>query len=282
VSYILDALRKAERDRQASPVPTLTTAHAGAESVRRLPGVWAVGGGLALSAIVAYGLFWASGRPDAVRESTRPPLAVARPAASGASAAPGGPSLALERPPERAAVPPTLAPGVAVERLSGGDAPARPPVASVAPPTKGPRAADDRRRGPSAAGLPGASETRSAALARPHPTPPAAAPGREPVTEPRPADAPGPPPAIALAPGPPPDTKSGRALPQFALDVLVYSDVPAERLVFINGRKYVEGQPLDSDTVLEQITPEGAVLRHQGKPLVLRPKLNPYARPGSP
>jgi len=71
-------------------------------------------------------------------------------------------------------------------------------------------------------------------------------------------------------------------LPRLTLDVLVYSDVPAERLVFINGRKYVEGQAVDGETVVEQITSDGATLRYQGKPVVLRPKLNPYARPGSP
>jgi hypothetical protein len=67
-----------------------------------------------------------------------------------------------------------------------------------------------------------------------------------------------------------------------SLDVLVYSEVPAERMVFINGRKYVEGQTVTGDTVLEQITPDGAVLLQQGRQIVLRPKLNPYARPGSP
>jgi hypothetical protein len=65
--------------------------------------------------------------------------------------------------------------------------------------------------------------------------------------------------------------------------VLVYSEVPAERLVFINGRKYLEGQALDASTVVEQITPGGAVLRRGGQRIVLSPKLNPYARPpGSP
>ena len=68
-----------------------------------------------------------------------------------------------------------------------------------------------------------------------------------------------------------------------SLDVLVYSEVPAERLVFINGKKYVEGQTVDGDAVLEQITQDGAVLRQQGQRIVLRPKLNPYApRSGSP
>jgi hypothetical protein len=92
------------------------------------------------------------------------------------------------------------------------------------------------------------------------------------------------------APAQPPDAGAGKAaqpappqtLPRLTLDVLVYSEVPAERLVFINGRKYVEGQSLDGDAIVEQITPDGAVLQHQGKRIVLRPKLNPYTRPGSP
>jgi hypothetical protein len=100
------------------------------------------------------------------------------------------------------------------------------------------------------------------------------------------------PPAIALAPGPVPDAgpaRAGRAGPSEApalltLDVLVYSDAPGERFVFINGRKYVEGQAVADDAVLEQITPDGAVLLHADQRVVLRPKLNPYARPrpGSP
>jgi hypothetical protein len=89
----------------------------------------------------------------------------------------------------------------------------------------------------------------------------------------------------AVAPGLPAAAAAGQVAPPatpLTLDVLVYSDVPAERMVFINGRKYVEGQAVNEDAVVEQITPEGAILRRQGKQVVLRPRLNPYARPGSP
>jgi hypothetical protein len=115
----------------------------------------------------------------------------------------------------------------------------------------------------------------------PEPRPPArpAVVDRSPTAEPRPGGDPAAAAAAAPTPAPP---AAGPALSSLTLDVLVYSDVPAERLVFINGRKYVEGQAVDGDTVIEQITPEGAILRHQGKRFVLRPKLNPYARPGSP
>ena len=64
--------------------------------------------------------------------------------------------------------------------------------------------------------------------------------------------------------------------------MLVYSELPAERLVFINGRKYVEGQAVTGDVVVEQITPDGVILRQADQRIELRPKLNPYARPGSP
>lgn len=54
------------------------------------------------------------------------------------------------------------------------------------------------------------------------------------------------------------------------LQFLVYSDVPGERLVFINNRKYLEGQVVDGEVAVERITPEGAVLNYQGQRFVLR------------
>lgn len=54
------------------------------------------------------------------------------------------------------------------------------------------------------------------------------------------------------------------------LQMLVYSDIPGERLVFINDRKYVEGSSIDGKLIVERITPEGAVLTHEGKRFLLR------------
>ena len=83
MSYILDALRKAERDRQVSRVPTLATAHGGAEWVRRAHWAWTVAAGaLALSAVVIYSVQWPPVRPDPVREATLPPAVAASPGAS--------------------------------------------------------------------------------------------------------------------------------------------------------------------------------------------------------
>lgn len=59
-------------------------------------------------------------------------------------------------------------------------------------------------------------------------------------------------------------TASGTSLPELHLDIHVYSSSPAERFVFVNMRKYVEGQSLSEGPTLERVTPEGAVLNHRG------------------
>lgn len=66
------------------------------------------------------------------------------------------------------------------------------------------------------------------------------------------------------------------AVGRITLDVLVYSERAPERMVFISGRKYVEGQQVDGKLVLEAITQEGAILSYQGQRFILRPKINPY------
>jgi len=57
---------------------------------------------------------------------------------------------------------------------------------------------------------------------------------------------------------------------KFKLQVLVQSDTPADRMVFINGRKYLEGQSIDDKIVVERITPDGAILSSQGQRVMLR------------
>ncbi|MES1195787.1 MAG: general secretion pathway protein GspB [Steroidobacter sp.] len=60
-------------------------------------------------------------------------------------------------------------------------------------------------------------------------------------------------------------------LPALHLDVHVYSINAAERFVFINMKKYTEGQVLKEGPTLEHITPEGAVLK-QGEQQFLLPR----------
>lgn len=53
-------------------------------------------------------------------------------------------------------------------------------------------------------------------------------------------------------------------LPDLHLDIHVHSPMPAERFVFINMRKYIEGQSLSEGPAVERITSEGVVLNHRG------------------
>jgi general secretion pathway protein B len=57
---------------------------------------------------------------------------------------------------------------------------------------------------------------------------------------------------------------SGTALPDMHLDIHVYAVKPADRFVFVNMRKYTEGQALKEGPTLERITPDGAILNQHG------------------
>jgi hypothetical protein len=54
------------------------------------------------------------------------------------------------------------------------------------------------------------------------------------------------------------------------LEVLVYSDDPLDRMVFINGHKYVEGQTVEGGAVVERIDPDGVLVLYEGQRAVLR------------
>jgi general secretion pathway protein B len=62
---------------------------------------------------------------------------------------------------------------------------------------------------------------------------------------------------------------SGTSLPDMRLDIHVYSATPAERFVFVNMRKYVEGQSLSEGPMLERITIDGAILNQHGTRFLL-------------
>ena len=87
---------------------------------------------------------------------------------------------------------------------------------------------------------------------------------------------PPPPPAPrAQAPAVTPPVTPGRppAEPKAAglkLEVLIYAEAPAERTIFINGRKYVEGDSIDGRLRVEEIQEEGVVLSEEGRRFTLR------------
>ncbi len=129
---------------------------------------------------------------------------------------------------------------------------------------------------------PPAARDRSAAVTRPTAAPPSVAPvpapsrvaDAAPRMPPRAADTK---PALApTASSTAASTTTGEtgadeaALDALKLQVLVYSDVPTQRMVFINGRKYVEGDQVEGRFALDRITPEGALVTYQGRQHLLR------------
>jgi general secretion pathway protein B len=60
-----------------------------------------------------------------------------------------------------------------------------------------------------------------------------------------------------------------QALPELHLDVHVFATKPSERFVYINMRKYREGATLEEGPLLERIRRDGVVLNFQGVRFVL-------------
>jgi general secretion pathway protein B len=63
---------------------------------------------------------------------------------------------------------------------------------------------------------------------------------------------------------------AGRTFPALRLDIHVFGDTPAERFVFVNMRKYSEGQALQEGPTIERITDDGVILNQQGLRFVLQ------------
>lgn len=60
-----------------------------------------------------------------------------------------------------------------------------------------------------------------------------------------------------------------QALPEMHLDVHVFATKPADRFVYINMRKYKEGNTLQEGPVLERIRRDGVVLNYRGLRFIL-------------
>jgi general secretion pathway protein B len=217
-----------------------------------------------------------AGATPSRRDGASPPIAAAAASSGPRQSAPPvtSPSLAADHPP-------------ADTRVAAMDppkpVPSAPAALPAAPEMQAPRPrvtepgrldhtagslADQRgesRPGASAWKGPGGKEepSRAAAPAGASPRPPAEAVH----PEPRPGQRGG-------APAPAAPAATGRALAargpdSLRLDVHVYSERPAERMVFINNKKYVEGQQVEDRLRLEEITSEGAVLSADGQRIFL-------------
>jgi hypothetical protein len=77
------------------------------------------------------------------------------------------------------------------------------------------------------------------------------------------------PPRTVAAPAPPAPQTLRDAMAKMTLNVLVYTEAKASRMVTINGRQYAEGQLVEDLYLVESIRPEGALLLYQGERVLL-------------
>jgi general secretion pathway protein B len=216
VSFILDALRKSEHERQRSALPGLAHVPLAAPTAQLPRWALVVIGMLGVAVLVLGGAWWQSLRAPA-RVATSAPL--------------------VERPVE---LPPPIS------------ADARRPSVALGPSAMPRTEVRTARDTPLAEATPSTTvESSPAPVFAEQPT------ARPPIT-----NEPTLPSAAALL-------AQGVALPPLRLELHAFSERPSDRFVFINGRKYVEGERLPEGPQVVAIEPAGAVLVHNGQRFLL-------------
>lgn len=269
MSFILEALKRSENERQRQSGPALASAPGGAHGPTRSPWVTIIAALLLLNAaVLAYLLL----RPDA-------PSAGATPAATEtvrttATEATSAPEIAVPRPEPARLADPAGSPTAAA---SSSPSMAREPDAAAAIPPR-PRGA--------------VRSLIEEVSVRPQPgdTPPPGVsasaretPSSEPIVREYTNLPSTPVETAAPAPRPARPAPSGESLPTaqdlalrgeltglpLHLDLHVYYADPTRRMVFVNGRKYLEGDRLDAGPTVDEIVPEGVILDRGGQRFLL-------------
>lgn len=303
MSYILDALRKAAEQRGSSTSVLFRPAPTQIGVARSWRPIWIAVGVLLLAnaAVMAY-LF----RPG--REPQLPPRTASEPAATTAVApapaaspkarvvGPAPSATVPSAPAVRSAVPVAPAPSAAAVVPAPTAAPLVPapspaPVVTAPPPSAAPSVASPQRPAdlvpPSAAPVvrptqPPPAASRQAKASRLAPTEPrvtapersSASPASEPTASPRTrSERQGaietlPPATSSLPPAAGGGATGDRG--RLKLEVVSYADAPAQRLVFISGRKYVEGDTIEGGYRVEQIREDSVILSDRGERFTLR------------
>jgi Type II secretion system protein B len=280
VSYILDALTKAaqQRDRQVPAVQRLLTRAPSGRSVWGRAPAWLIAAltvNAVLLTLVLGWWSWPSGVTDtATGVAALPATGVAAPPAPAASApasvaVPPSSTVPL---PASAPVKAAPTPAASTRAVPTPASVASPPVATGAPADverparREPPKVDAAPEKPVPAKRPVAGG--SSPTTAPKRAPEASVP-HEPQTAPAsPRQAAG----VHPAPGAAPPVASVPPVARgvLKLEALIYSDVPAQRMVFVNGRRYVEGDVIDGRFRIEEIQDEGVQLSDQGRRFILR------------
>jgi len=261
MSYILDALRKAERERGIAQVPTLMTVHENQPEIRHNR-LWVIAG---ISLVCTAAAIWfavallkPTGVPSpsgsAVTSGVRPEAVSESSPEETVSALPSGTVMSAEtRSPFKSQAISGNVPRVVGfqtdqqqrKRMGDENATTIPkeiePLPIVPEPAKN---AVQRQTVPGAGG-PAASPAKSGSSAATDET--------------------------TTADSSQPKLMSLReAMSKMKITILVYDEARSERMVFINDRKYVEGDFVDGRYFLESITADGVVLSFQGERTLLR------------
>ncbi len=241
MSYILDALKKAESERQLGSVPGVhatpqdSSAHADETPFwrRNLPWLLVALLGLCLLAYVLWSQLGAKA-PVALP----PPVAAVTPEPVTATLPPAATSNAEEgsAPPSVAA--PAMAPPVPKQALVT--------PAAITPPPK--HAAADTPQAKTTEKAP--AEVNAKVEAKPGASAPAAA-----VTDAAEQ-------SIGTAQDLPPNIQ--RELPQISVNGYIYAKNPDDRSVLMNRKLLREGDTVAPDLVLEKLLPKGAILNYKG------------------
>jgi general secretion pathway protein B len=257
VSFILDALRKSEHERQRQTGPGL--AEVPVAPAKPKSNVWAIAAiALLIVNLLAVGVYLLRrAQPQDTAVATTP-----------ASAAPDAATTAAAANPTLATPAATQAPAITQSATAPAPRPAvsepvnRNPLADeVGGADPSLQAAAAVPEGPPAVTRNGATKRGSVVYA---PIPEAGdAPYSEPAAEPAVRAAPAAAPARDALPGADELTARG-TLPALHLDLHVYAAQPPQRFIFVNSRKYREGETLAEGPVVEQITADGAVLNFRG------------------
>jgi general secretion pathway protein B len=232
MSFILDALKKSESDRQRQGGPALFEVKVAAPRSALPP--WAI----AIAVLFAANLgvvLWMLLRHAAPAPASLAPPAAASPAAAAQRASPAvEPAAAANLP---GANPPAVSAGAGSATTTPAQAPgiSGPPAAPAEGPTLNPDDYAPAAEAPAASGMGHVQRGTEAGV---------------PLYQ-------------QLA------ATSGTQLPQLRLDLHAYADRPEDRWVLINMHKVHEGDSLPEGVHVDRITPSGAVLSYQGSQFLL-------------
>jgi len=264
VSFILDALRKSEHARQRQTGPGL--AEVPVAPAKPKTNVWAAAA-VALLVVNLLGVgFLLLRRAQKEEAVAAPATAAAATAIVGGSSGPAPANPTLDVPPPTAGTPVTQSAAPARAPIDepagpGGRNPLADEVGGVSNDidSSSRSAAASAPAGPAAVVKNGTARRGGSVVYAPVPeasdapyTPPSEQRAVEAI-QPQPAAMPG---ADEVA------ARGGVAA--LHLDLHVYAPQPQQRFIFVNSRKYKQGDTLAEGPVVEQITPDGAVLNFRG------------------